>query len=44
MKNGPEERWEDRKLWEEERRHEESSLIKEEIENIKSDESYDDRR
>lgn len=42
--NGPEERWEDQKIWDEERRDEESRLSKDEIAAIKADESYDDGR
>jgi len=47
--NGPEEKWEDRKIWEDERRREareldDGYLTTEEIDAIKADEKYDDGR
>ncbi len=43
MKNGPEERYEDRKIWEEERRmeHPEEELTDEDIYDIECDDKYE---
>jgi hypothetical protein len=44
MKHGPEEDWENRKLWEDEKRFDEEEserLTPEEISSIKADEKYD---